>query len=288
MAGRSEEALPGDLIINEMLFNPRPGGYDYVELYNRSKKIIDASSLYIANKNSSGVVANFQKCSAQPFFIFPGEYLVLTEDLNVLMRDYNVVNSLQALKASLPSYPDDKGTVVLTDFSGSIIDEVNYSEKWHFKLISNNEGVALERVDPAGPSQAENNWMSAAATAGYGTPTAKNSQFIQREKSNATVEVFPKVFSPDNDGNDDLTAISYQLAAPGYVANVYIHDANGRMVRYLVKNAVLGSKGMWTWDGLDEKGQKLTVGTYIVYTELFNLQGKKEYFKNVVVLARRL
>jgi len=39
---------------------------------------------------------------------------------------------------------------------------------------------------------------------------------------------------------------------------------------------------------LDEKGQRLLIGNYIVYTELFNLHGKKKQFKNVAVLARRL
>ena len=33
---------------------------------------------------------------------------------------------------------------------------------------------------------------------------------------------------------------------------------------------------------------KLPVGTYILYTELFNLQGKKEQHRHVIVLARRL
>lgn len=36
--GISEETFPGDIVINEVLFNPATGGYDYVELYNNSKK----------------------------------------------------------------------------------------------------------------------------------------------------------------------------------------------------------------------------------------------------------
>jgi len=47
-------------------------------------------------------------------------------------------------------------------------------------------------------------------------------------------------------------------------------------------------QGYWVWDGLDDKKLKLPVGTYIVFTEIFNLNGKKETFKNVVVLARQL
>ena len=43
-----------------------------------------------------------------------------------------------------------------------------------------------------------------------------------------------------------------------------------------------------SFEGLDEKGRKLLIGNYIIYTEFFNPQGKKKQFKNVVILARRL
>ncbi|MGZ3939161.1 MAG: FlgD immunoglobulin-like domain containing protein, partial [Flavisolibacter sp.] len=162
------------------------------------------------------------------------------------------------------------------------------SEKWQFALMNNDEGVALERIDPNDSSQKQSNWHSAASTAGYGTPTYKNSQYKQTNAVNAAIDISPKVFSPDNDGHDDIATINYQVTEPGYVANVSIFDANGRMVRYLAKNSLLGLKGSWNWDGLGENGQRLAIGTYIVFTEIFNLQGRKQQFKNTVVLARKL
>ena len=59
-------------------------------------------------------------------------------------------------------------------------------------------------------------------------------------------------------------------------------------VRQLVRNALLGRTGSWTWDGLDDSGRSLPLGHYIIMAELFNLQGKKQLFKQVIVLARRL
>jgi flagellar hook assembly protein FlgD len=100
--------------------------------------------------------------------------------------------------------------------------------------------------------------------------------------------VTPKVFSPDNDGRDDIATIQYKTTEPGYVASITIFDAAGRPVRYLVKNGTLSLEGYWTWDGLDDKRMKLPVGTYIIFTEIFNLSGRKQSFKNVVVLARKL
>jgi hypothetical protein len=190
--------------------------------------------------------------------------------------------------SSLPSYPDDEGDVILLNGQGNIVDEIKYSDDWHFKLIDDPQGVALERIDPAGPSQDAANWHSAASTAGYGTPTYRNSQYKQTQAIDATIEIVPKIFSPDNDGHDDVAIIQYKVPGTGYVANITIYDAQGRPVRYLVKNGTLGTTGQWNWNGLDEKGNKLAIGTYIIYTEIFNLQGKKEHFKNTVVLARKL
>jgi flagellar hook assembly protein FlgD len=77
------------------------------------------------------------------------------------------------------------------------------------------------------------------------------------------------------------------LGEPGYVANVRIFDANGRMVRHLVNNASLGATGRFRWDGLDDRLNKLPIGMYVVLTEIFNLQGKTKKFKQVVTLARK-
>ncbi len=85
-----------------------------------------------------------------------------------------------------------------------------------------------------------------------------------------------------------MATIQYKMNGSGFVANITIYDAQGRPVRYLVKNGILGSDGQWNWDGLDEKGNKLPIGTYIIYTEIFNLQAKKQQFKNTVVLARKV
>lgn len=288
--GLPVDATPGDWIINEILYNPKPNAYDYVEFYNNSNKIFDASKLYIANRNGSGVVSSIKALSAASRYIFPGDYIVVTEDADNLAMNFLVKTPDNVLVvSSLPSFSDDQGDVIALNFQGNIVDEVQYQDDWQFKLIDNDEGVALERIDPAGPpSQDETNWHSAASTAGYGTPTYKNSQYKLLQSINASIEISPKIFSPDNDGRDDIASIQYKVTDPGYVANITIFDAAGRPVRNLVRNGTLGLTGYWNWDGLDDKGLKLPVGAYVIFTEIFNLQGKKNTFKNTVVLARKL
>lgn len=287
--GLAVDAAAADVIVNEILFNPRSNAYDYVEFYNASNKILDASKLYIANRSSSGVIGSITSLSTTPFYIFPADYVVVTADADNLSVNYLVEKAESVLiPASLPSFPDDGGFVLLLNQQGAVVDEVNYSDDWHFKLIDNAEGVSLERVDAEGPSQEAANWHSAASTAGYGTPGYKNSQFKNLQAIAATIEITPKVFSPDNDGFNDIATIQYKIDLPGYVANVTVFDAAGRPIRNLVRNGTLSTAGYWNWDGLDDKGLKLPIGTYIVFTEIFNLQGKKDKFKNALVLARKL
>lgn len=287
--GLPVDASTGEWVINEILFNPRSNAFDFVEFYNNSNKIFDASKLYIANRNSTGVISSIKALSTTPFYIFPGDHIVETEDADNLAGQYLVKNPDNVLVVSSPpSFSDDEGTVVVLNFQGSVIDEVKYKDDWHFKLIDDAEGVSLERIDPAGQSQNETNWHSAASTSGYGTPTYKNSQYKLLNAINATIEATPKVFSPDNDGRDDITTIQYEVTEPGYITNITVFDGAGRPVRNLVRNGTLGLKGYWNWEGLDDKGNKLPMGTYIIFTEIFNLQGKKSTFKTTVVLARKL
>lgn len=287
--GIPADPASGEWIVNEILFNPRSNGFDYVEFYNNSHKILDASKLFIANRNSSGAISSVKPLNTDPFYIFPGDYIATTEDANSLAINYLVKNPEQILTiSSLPSFPDDAGDVVALNFQGAVVDEVAYKADWHFKLIDNAEGVSLERIDPSGPSTDKTNWHSAASTAGYGTPGYKNSQYKLLTAVDAALTVSPKIFSPDNDGRDDIATLQYQVTEPGYVANVTIFDAAGRAVRNLVRNGTLGLKGSWNWDGLGDKGQQLSIGTYIIFTEIFNLQGKKQKFSNTIVLARKL
>ena len=287
-AGWAEEALAGDIVINEILFDPRSGASDYVELYNNSNKILDASHLYLANRNATGEISSVKKLTDITKLIFPGDYLVLTEDANSLQKEYLVKDASTILvMPALPSYPDDKGNVIITNLQGELLDEVPYTSKWHFALIGDPEGVALERIDPSAASSDPGNWHSAASTAGYGTPGYRNSQYGSNESSGSTVEVSPKVFSPDNDGYDDIAYIRYMVEERGYVANISIYNSNGIPVRLLVRNQTMGLNGYWAWDGLDDKNQKLPGGHYIIFTEIFNLQGKKKQFKNTIVLAKK-
>ncbi len=286
--GLPEPATKSDIIINEILFNPVPTGVDYLEIYNPGKKIIDLGQTYIANRNITGSISNIARLTAESYLLFPGNFIVLTESILSVKTTYLTQNRDAFLEiSSMPSFNDDKGTALLLNAQGEVMDELAYNEKWHFKLMDRYEGVSLERIDYNTPTQMPDNWHSAATSVGYGTPTYKNSQYRADLGLQGEIKISPEIVSPDNDGQDDFATVEYGFPEPGYIASIVIFDASGRPVRYLQKNALCGTKGNFRWDGLGEKGQRLATGVYVAFTEVFNLKGNKRRFKNAIVLARR-
>ena len=177
---------------------------------------------------------------------------------------------------------------MLLSINGKSIDELSYDQKWHFALLGDREGVALERINANSPTQDADNWTSASSDIGFGTPTDQNSQKFSANSFKGSITVEPKLFSPNYDGRDDYAFIQYQLDHPGYIATVTIYDSYGHPVRTLVYNQTLSSQGQWRWDGLNDLSYPLGAGIYIVLVDLFDLKGRRKKFKTPVILAKSI
>ncbi len=275
-----------DIVVNEILFNPKSDGVDYVELYNRSEKKIDLKSLHLANLNSLGVIDNIVSLPDDGYLFFPKQLLVFTTSSSMVKRNYvsNHPDNIITVN-ELPSFNDDEGNVILLNEQGNIIDKLSYKDDWHFKLLNDVEGIALERINYDSKTQDDNNWHSASETVGFGTPADKNSQSMNNDIVAGTISVSPKIISPNNDGFDDVAAIYYSFPESGYVANIIIFDVSGNPVKHLKTNALCGNQGIYYWDGLNDKNQRINTGQYIVYTEVFNVKGTVKRFKNCITVV---
>jgi hypothetical protein len=282
----AQDPFPGDIVINEILFNPAKDGYDYVEGFNRSAKTIDLSQVLIANRNSTNDISSVKVISKNKLLVEPRSYFVITSNEKWLKQNYTAgLSAVFCQISSLPSFPDDEGTVILLRKEDSaIIDELNYNVNWHFALISDASGIALERINYESPTQDKNNWASASSSSGYGSPGYQNSQFRADLQAEGEVIVSPKIFSPDNDGSNDFAFVQLNMKEQGYVANITVYDISGRKVKYLVKNEVLGISNKFKWDGYGDNSQKSPLGMYIIYTEIFNLKGRTKKFKDIIIL----
>jgi hypothetical protein len=285
----ADSVEPNDIVINEILFNPRTYGYDFVELYNRSQKVIDLKDLEIVEKDISDPTAVLElgAVTVNSFLLFPQQFVAVTESRENILQNYYVENADYLLQSSLPNFPDKNGICVLKVHNGITIDSLCFSNSWHYALLDNEEGVSLERIDYHKPTQDKANWHSAASSVGFATPTYRNSQFSETGITESSISIEPELFTPDNDGDKDFTFIQYKFDEPGYTMNCTIYDIAGREIRHLVKNETLGSEGKFMWDGIDDNNQKARVGIYIAHVEVFNLQGKVKRYKKQLVLAAK-
>src|SRR5690606_11425414 len=117
-----DTAVANDILINEILFNPKSegmehaetDGVDFVEIYNHSSKTVDLRQLYLAHVNHEGKVAGHRQVSEFQRLFRPGEYKVLTSQPHIVKAHYPQAESSAFIQmASLPRFNNDAGTALL-------------------------------------------------------------------------------------------------------------------------------------------------------------------------------
>ncbi len=277
----------GDVVVNEILFNPLSGGEDFVEIYNRSNKFISLKDWALANIDTKGAIANNKPISTTHFILQPKQFLALSRNSSIIRSQYfKAVKENIHEMASLPAFPDESGTVILLSENKKVFDRFDYFENLHHPMIDNKSGVSLEKTDYNVSSALLTNWHSAVASDGYATPGYPNSQGNPSGQKNIfTVE--PEIFTPDGDATDEVTQVKFSLDKYGYIANIYIYDVNGRMLKQLAQNHLLSANDQIVWDGKGPGHDIVPVGYYIIYAELFNPTGEKQEFKAKVVVGSK-
>lgn len=287
--GLTEAAEKGDILFNELLFNPLPGDPDYIEFYNSSNKIIDASRLQIVSvSDETSDTSQIQFVSAEERCILQGTYYTITTEKTKLTdRFISAEPEFIFETGSLPSMTDAEGHLILYNRELQKIDEVFYNEKMHYSLLSVYEGVALEKTNPVDKSEEALNWHSATESSGWGTPGAPNSVFEEMPSGSDKVNFSSTKITPDSDGLDDFLTISLNLTGNGNVVSVSIFDETGTFVKKIASNLLAGPGASFIWDGTSADASPVNNGIYIVLITLYDDTGKTNKWKKVCTVIRR-
>lgn len=288
-----ETPAPEDIVINEILFNPRSGGTDFIEIYNKSERHLNLSKVKLANFSTSDdseqiTPNNIIAITGEALSIKPKEYLALTTDALVLAEQYPQSapdKFIQTIR--LPSMPDESGEVLLMLDDSSVLDKFQYTEDFHSRSLNDNDGVSLERISFNNVTQDPNNWTSAAADAQYATPGSANSQLRSRDASTPdNVIVSPKTINLDDSQNNFVT-ISYNFSRSGGLVNLGIYDIQGRRIASIAENQLLGFEGFFKWEGYNQENIPVRMGYYIIYFEVLFNDGQVEIFKRKVAVIKQ-
>jgi hypothetical protein len=284
---RGEKVSAMDVVINEVNYYPRPNSATFVEIYNRSQKVIDLKEMRISSYDTvANQLTSLCYIDTSGYLLFPDDYVVLTKLPDSIKVQYHTSNPNGFIRmVSMPSFSSKSGVVVLSTSTGIIIDRFDYNDKMQFPLLKSHQGVSLERLNPDRPSSDASNWHSAAEDAGFATPAYKNSQYDVSVNDGSEIKVDPEIFSPDNDGHNDVLNIHYLFDAPGYVVNVNIYNARGLLIRNLITNYLAGPEGVFIWDGISDVNAKAGIDIYLVFIQAYLTNGEMKEFKKTCVLG---
>ena len=268
------------LCLSEVLYQPRSGEAEYVELYNNSSVVIDLAGYHIVRWVGDSLGKHYPLPSRS---VAPHEYIVLTKDTASVAACYRVQRHEGLVQCQLPTYPNDGGSVILATADSLVVQRLDYQPSMHDPLIHNPAGVALERKRFDAPCNDADNWASASALAGYGTPTYANSQ-LSRTVGDHDFRFSTSLLSPDGDGYQDELVITYTLARDDLHAMLFVYDACGNKVSGLNPHFSLGTQGEIVWDGRGDNGLPLPAGRYLLHLVLFNTHGNQHTLDRTITI----
>lgn len=284
--GWPETPAAGDVVVNEILFNPRPYGVDFVEVYNRSEKFINLKNWRVGNYRDDAFI-NPQPIADNNLLLPPHQVMAFTTDpLTILSHYPSSARGNITQVSKLPSFPDDAGSVCVIMPDNNISDYFLYDKSYHSVFLRDKEGVSLERIDVDSETNNPHNWKSASSTAGFATPGLLNSQARQGAFLSGEVTVHPEIFVPIY-GQPNFTEIRYAFDSGGKMVNVKILDQQGREIKQLASNELIGTQGFFRWDGDRSDGSQAMPGYYLVWFEAFDGTGRTISFRRRVVIAAR-
>src|SRR5690606_24757386 len=282
-----QQAEEGDIVLSEVLFNPKMGYPKFIEIYNQSSSYINLQGWKLANVANDDA-ANIRIVAEEELILAPFSFMAFTTDASLLKQAYPSGKEEAFIElSSLPNYPQSRGAVLLLDPEDGVVQRFDYDEKFHHSLLDEVRGISLERLSLAAEVNEPKNWQSASATSGYATPGYRNSHAQENGLLERGITISPPVFVPDAPGEQNFTMISYQMDEPGVMATIRIYSIAGQMIKELCQNDIWGTSGFYTWDGTNLSGSKVRPGYYIVWVEVLNLEGHVKNIKKTVVVGSR-
>jgi hypothetical protein len=270
----------GELLINEVLFNPVSDGVDFIEIYNASDTIFDLSLCLLGNKK--------QTYSIPYFILHPDSCVAITRDSLVLCGQFECVSPINILQVDkmLP-LPNDSGYVRLM-VDTMLIDSLLYHVNMHHAMLDNVEGISLERSN-------DGTWHSA-STIVRATPGYKNSRFIDNENNESTSDNNTQETDSNFIKLQSSTVHIYDLEMPekvellyrmhnDYRLSVKVYTLAGYPVYTILESELISGEGKLYWDGRGDDSGVLPVGLYVIVAEFYSSEGEYRMEKMPVAIV---
>lgn len=271
--GKGKFPEAGDLLINEIMFDPLSNCPTYLEVFNNTSQYLELSDFQLITGFPEKSLDLPQK------FLEPQDFFVLTRDNENLKKCHPNLRPLSDIQVGSYSLSRDSGELKLWS-NLTEIDRVTYSNFWHHPFVDPTRGISLERLSLSRSGAQSSNWHSASIP----TPGFANSQSISIIQNQEFIQLSTQIITPNGDGDHDFLIIQYQADQPGYLLNIYLFDQNGIPLGLLLNQERTSSAGQVIWNGTESNGVILNPGLYILLCQWTHPEGKVHASKHVIHL----
>jgi hypothetical protein len=148
------------LRLTEVMYNPAPGGVEYLEFQNIGP---DPINLQGVNFPATAPFAAFTFGSET---LAPGEFIVLAADGALFRQKYSVAPRLAAATWASGSLDNGGENVVLNDTIGNFIHDFTYNDNAPWPTSPDGQGPSLEVIDVFGNYNDPLNWRASSSLDG--------------------------------------------------------------------------------------------------------------------------
>lgn len=265
-----------NIIITEILFNPKQGGFDFVEIYNRTLYPVNLKNWQLGNRTLSDKF----------LLIEPHNYMAFTVNKSILLQHYPTAAFDNIIEVpSLPPYPNQQGNVLLYDNNKVLMDSIYYNATMHDPLYVNVKGISLERQSLVPTHHLFTSFGSSASIHEGATPGYANSIGTDQLATKNKFILRSKTVSPNDDNFEDNLEIQYTFDSQDYYLSVNIYNDIGVLINRLIRHEKAGTTGEIRWNARNETGQKVKAGYYIIIAEIYSNKGRKQRFKEAFLVV---
>lgn len=276
------------VVITEVMFDPQPGQAEFVEVYNRSGRMVDLQGLILARAGAGGGILAFSDQQTLSYWLFPDGYAVFTADGPSFAKAWPSADpAVIAERTDMPALASGESQLILMDRNQKILDRATYSSDWHYPYLDENKGVSLERLDAGAPGTDRANWFSASAASGGATPGAKNSSSVsQPAEAAGKFSLTTAAGYSEISGGPVPVVVSYRFEEAGWFLRMHMYNSAGQPVREIFPFGLASTEGVICWDGLDEEQGRVPDGIYLAVADYYHPSGKRGRWKIACALLR--
>jgi hypothetical protein len=265
---------PGELLLNEVLFNPKPYHAEFIELYNNSSKLLLLKDVILLYEDERGK----KEITLKPFHLNAYSYMVVSKDTSRLFdNNQNTASLLSLLQNDLPSLDDASFSLTLLT-NGTIIDHVSLHKNQHNPLLTEVEGVSLEKTIPDLPSDAAI-WTSAAEQS---SPGQANSQLLQHFQHDNVIDCQPTHLFQNQAGQPHFMQISFKNNLLGAFYSAQIYSLEGQLIKTLTPSSLSKGNDTLLWYGDNNQSSPIETGIYLLIIETWDSQGQTHTYKKLI------